>query len=317
MADGRFMGALRPPAPSGEAVSFSGDAGLVAVGAWDSVQVWDVRAGHTLGYQLVVAHGRQKPARRSGPSQTVQAISLAPDGRHVAAMVNDGGASVRVWRVEPAGLLRVQPVDAMVGWSMVHFIPANPEFFVASTSGGLEIRRADNWELVSQVDLDEEDFINDLVFDPTGDYMAVLTARGTIYIISLPDGSVLSTLSDQPTSSHLALFDNGTKLILADSRTLSVLSSADATVLFSADEPPSDEYWDGSIADVVVSPDGSLIAAGDALGVIRLRRASDGALLRVIPAHAASIVSLAFSVDGRYLASGSGDGTLRLWGIWP
>jgi WD40 repeat protein len=34
-----------------------------------------------------------------------------------------------------------------------------------------------------------------------------------------------------------------------------------------------------------------------------------------LPGHAGEILSLAFSSDGRYLVSGSHDGTIKLWNI--
>jgi WD40 repeat protein len=57
------------------------------------------------------------------------------------------------------------------------------------------------------------------------------------------------------------------------------------------------------IDTIAWSPDGQLIAVGDGSGV-KLRRASDGTLVRRIPEPGATIVSLAFSPDGQYVAAG-------------
>jgi len=47
--------------------------------------------------------------------------------------------------------------------------------------------------------------------------------------------------------------------------------------------------------------------------VIRLFDLETGKELRQFKKHTSSILSLVFSTDSRYLLSGSGDATLRLW----
>lgn len=71
----------------------------------------------------------------------------------------------------------------------------------------------------------------------------------------------------------------------------------------------------GPASNLVVSPDGQLIATSDWQGSVYLWQAVDGEQLVKLEGHRQEITQLAFSPDGKYLASTSKDGTLRLWGV--
>ncbi|MBP7936433.1 MAG: protein kinase [Phycisphaerae bacterium] len=76
--------------------------------------------------------------------------------------------------------------------------------------------------------------------------------------------------------------------------------------------PPRDAEHGNPAA---ISPDGTRLAVGDAHGRIHILSLPDGARLRDFQAHADDVFALAFSPDGRILASGAGysDSVIRLW----
>ncbi len=71
----------------------------------------------------------------------------------------------------------------------------------------------------------------------------------------------------------------------------------------------------GSITAIAFSPNGELLATGDSLGEIHIRRVADGERLVSFQGHLCWIWTLAFSPNGQILASGADDCFVKLWNV--
>ncbi|MDZ8260060.1 hypothetical protein [Nostoc sp. ChiQUE01b] len=68
-------------------------------------------------------------------------------------------------------------------------------------------------------------------------------------------------------------------------------------------------------AGIAFSPDGTLLAIGDAEGELRLWEVATGKLVVNFAGHLGWVWSVAFSPDGQILSSASEDETVRLWSV--
>jgi WD40 repeat protein/serine/threonine protein kinase len=165
---------------------------------------------------------------------------------------------------------------------------------------------------VEPVILQNKTEINSLAFSPDGERLASAGADGAIEVWNTRTGKVIQTLSVHTHSVYsVAFHPDGEHLACTGAdRQVKVWNLTTGREVFAG--PCDAGHSAGTAYSAAFSPDGGRLAAGSDGSVIvwdwRNRQ-----LLRTFAGHDKHAISVAFSRDGRLLASGDWRGSVKLW----
>jgi len=254
----------------------------------------------------------------------ITSIDISPDGNFLASASYD--SRVRLWKI-PGGLLEKEFVGSIgTVWS-VSFSPDGKTIASCGEDQAIKLWSVETGQIVQTLKGHTRN-VWDLKFSPDGKYLASGSFDKTVRIWNLSNGQPLQTLSNHTEAVvAIAFSPDGKKLVsTSDDKTIKVWDTRDWKLIHSLETPEHNQA-------ATFSPDNKLLltagrdkpALGEFLqnflgdseynkGVsMRLWDAENGQLLQTFSKHSNDVNDVAFSRDGKSIASASSDRTIGLW----
>ncbi len=328
---------LKGHAAGVESLTFSPDGrSLVSTDLDGNVKYWDVEKGEerfaVVGHQGA-AHGAaflangdlfltcgddgaiifwdagtgEERWRIAWEGQRLRSLAVTPDGALVAAAGND---SVRVWSVATA-TVRQQ-------WeAIVHSLAFNSDGSLLA-AGGLPPDPLHVWNVASGQEVVQRKGhtgdITGVVVSPDGTTVVSSSSDRSLNVWGAEQGKWIRALTEHNHNVFgVALLPDGYRAVsCSQDKTLMVWNLTTGTRLQLID---AGDQAAGSFPTCVdVRPDGKVVVAGFASGVVRMWNLDTGQTIgKAGYGHTKIVYSVAFSPDGKYFASTGFDGSVRIW----
>jgi WD40 repeat protein len=265
----------------------SPDGKILAANGGSGIHLWDVP--------------HLRPLRPPLHHPEVEKFSFCPDSEHIASM--DGEGNIILWKLtgDPLGRILSSPVHGVGSfafspcsrklavatgrtleiWQLAGIPPSSVTVTCRKDEKTKKIERLDDSQQIETGDDDHRpEGFHSLAFNPNGETLAVADPDGDVYIWDVKHGKQISeTLSTGEPMIALAFDSEGKTL------------AASTVFRYSQTEDMEEEQ------------------------IVSLWDVSRGESLRKLPGHKGMATCMAFSPDGRLLASGDYAGNLFLWEV--
>ena len=168
-----------------------------------------------------------------------------------------------------------------------------------------------------------DDTFRDVEFSPDGNLVAAINSD-RVLLRNLETDELrefkpenTSTIFDCAFERDLAFAPDGASLAVLTSD-ISIVNVATLQAVLNFKDHGSSCSWNIRVARAMAfAPDGKTMASGDFEGVIKVWDPSTGAVIKSFKAHEGLILSIAFSPDGRLLATSSQDkdNSVKIWDL--
>ncbi|MEX2666875.1 caspase family protein [Candidatus Uabimicrobium amorphum] len=337
-------------------VAFSPDGKTLASGSVDeTVRLWDVATGKLI-------------TKITGHANDVNSVAFSPDGKTLAS---GSDRTVRLWDIVTG-----KEITKITGHTKgIRSLAFSPDGKTLASSGSHDTTVV-LWDIVTRKEIHKitghTSYVNSVAFSPDGKTLASGSVDRTVRLWDVATGKQITKITGHTYSVWSVAFSPDGKTLASGSldetvrlwdvatgkeitkitghtdRVNSVAFSPDGKTLASASGSyniRTEKYkdctvrlWDvtsgkeittitehtASVLSVAFSPDGKTIAsgAGNIFGLggpdggsVKLWDVATGKKIHKITGHTNRVNSVAFSPNGKTLASGSGDKTVRLWDV--
>ncbi|MEG4443182.1 AAA family ATPase [Microcoleus sp. AT9_B5] len=265
-------------------------------------------------------YGVKERNRLEGHGDVVWGLSFSPDGETIASSSVD--KTVKLWRHDGSLLATFKGHTNSV--SCVAFSPDNKTIASASLDKTVKIWQTDGSLLATFKG--HTNSVTSVAFSPDGQTIASASTDKTIKLWKT-DGTLLRTIEQFAPVNWLSFSRDGKIVAVASDDGSVKLWSSDGKLI--ANLWHSENRQPSKIYTVSFSPDGTLLASAGEDKTVKIwsiaalkhpatensTQAKKGELLTTLRGHSKWVFGVSFSPDGQTLASGSADGTVKLWSL--